>query len=45
MKTRFLITLFVAFLIAGTGNIVKAQETKNGKQSIQPIIPARRETA
>ena len=28
MKTRFLITLFAAFLIAGTGNIVKAQETK-----------------
>lgn len=39
MKTRFLITLFVAFLIAGTGNIVKAQETKMENKVFNQLFP------
>lgn len=39
MKTRFLITLFAAFLIAGTGNIVKAQETKMENKVFNQLFP------
>lgn len=39
MKTRFLITLFVAFLIAGSGNIVKAQETKMENKVFNQLFP------
>ena len=39
MKTRFLITLFVAFLIAGAGNIVKAQEIKMENKSFDQLFP------
>lgn len=39
MKTRFLITLFAAFLIAGTGNIAKAQETKMENKAFNQLFP------
>lgn len=39
MKTRFLITLFAAFLIVGTGNIVKAQETKMENKVFNQLFP------
>lgn len=39
MKTRFLITLFAAFLIVGARNIVKAQETKMENKVFNQLFP------
>ncbi len=39
MRTRFLIILFAVFLVAGTGNIVKAQETKMENKVFNQLFP------
>lgn len=39
MKTRTLVTLCALFLIAGSGNIVKAQETKMENKTFNQLFP------